>query len=1262
MVSSGILPKTLFYEALNSQVNVPRHEVLVDVDKQLQKSGRFVALQGNSGGGKSYFLRHQLVPFYEQPIDEKVSEVEGPWRVVTFSPQINPIGTLAKALAAPGMLKAPGDSQPFYREQIERELRSGNDGLVNVYREAIEAGGKPFRLLIVVDQLEDMFKMGDELHKDRSERYTGLGDFFQAGDDTLFFNLFLKVLTTELPVYLLFSIGSENLDRLNAFQGWPERISMHRYGLPQISLEEMQHALLAFWPVEEEQPMPEGARQLYGQLLRDYKNYSSENRESAARVNIALKLLYQHSFDLLDRPFAKLANPPQFVKRALEEGETASQRATLIREKFLLPDNQTEWLNWLDKAPSEEMLLWEKEIANFFSSLQRYYQGFGGLGGAPNYLFNRLYQQLSEEEQALTGRLFQTITLKDASPDRVAESYSTPFGILREVCFRNGEEYPDLLHTLGHGIGFEEETKQEAEEKANDALRQVIHHFNFRGGTIPDLVRWINPAGHVDGPQEAFLHDKTIIKLGANVLVQEWSELHKWVEEEYVAANIYKKLVQDAKLHFQDELDRPQEETANQNLNPPIPQLSLLRDAWESLSGVMSKMWQRKPKEKAKSKQLDRTLLSEGGVELVGEWFQNTLPSSFWAAKYRPEQIIADAGDEAPTPFQEWVKAGEWKAFSLATAFWEKSRSYHLRQRKNELAEVEQRMKSQERILRWMKLALIVAGICVVVAVVLGNQARTARNNLSLLDFVDSMTKADLIPAHIYRSAVFGQLKEEVETNRSITEKEDVIKALYGWGILSFPREKQLARYRDLSTTALLQLDLLIDNYHETTALSLEAITKDIIDTADSTMAQNDSLSEVAYQYPYVYQALWENFGTLTTALQGPNDPGVIYATNARIASVVANPDRLTDQYAVGDATGRVKIFERENVLFDRVSPLPESISSLLYSPTGEQLFASTFGGNIYRYDSLIGRVNENSLLGRTDSLRWRPLKVKWGVRGDSLAILSIHNVAPSSKYDQLLVVGDSNVTLIRRRKGSSGSYYAVKNFPLGKKLASLTVAGGNAAGTKFMIGGSEASVLLSFDPATEKMDIVRTIVHKNVSVSAIAFQPITASRDRASSTDQPSLQRVAVGTETGDIWMTNVQAFSASGPLQEELMKKIDGRMATKENSNYQESGISGLAFNFNGNEQLVSSSLDGTVWVYNLEATPQQVSNDFLEDGQKSGSWDHLRLKAANGSVNNLCLINSEKVITIENNTIRYWPTNLATLRDEVNELLTEYELLHQ
>lgn len=1238
MSPTGIQTKTLFYEALYSRVDVKRRPVLVDIEKQLEKAGRFVALQGAAGGGKSYFLRHQLYDHFKQLGEDYKGGSEGPWRITAFSPQVNPIGTLAAALAEPEVLKGKGAIQPFYREQIEQELRAGNEGIINVFRDAVNVNGKPLRLLILVDQLEDMFKTSDELKRSRNESYTGLGKHFQRGDDALFFNLFQKVLSTEIPIYVLFSIGSENLDRLNAYQGWPERISMHRYSLAPISTEDIEEEILSYWPAEEPLPMPEGARQLYEKMLGDYERLNVENKMATARMNIALKLLYERSSQLLDRPFGGLDQPPAFISRALKKSGTSVERAAEIRGHFAQDEKREEWAQFMADLAPEERKKWDKAVDEYYAQLDRFYYEIGRLSGAPNYFFDSLYHHLSDGQKLLAQRLFQTITRKDASPDRIAESYSTPFSTLVKVCFRNGEEYSDLLKELNQSnttvIG------QEGEISYEDQLREVFRTFNFTGGIIPDLVRWIEPAGQIGSSDSVFLHEDIIIKLGPGNLVQEWPYLRQWVEKEYAAANVYRKLVQDAELYFIEEANNAEEKSKKQaNRNAILPNISIWGSSLKKISKAYRKLRHWEDAAETPTRTPNRLLLSEGGVELVGEWYLNTRPNAVWGAKYVAEEIEVNNDDEKPTPFQRRIKEEALTSSILAHEFWTKSNTWHRRTREDNEARIKKETKKQLRITRVMSILAGLAIISLGIVAFLGSRVEEAHNDLRLLDFVDSMTKANLIPSGIYRSPEFRDLKEKIVNDREIREKEDVITTLAEAGVLHYPLSGSNSDYAGISSLALLQLDSLIENYHLKQARSLSSFTSSIAKTGKRAKRLNQQRAGPNYQFPYVYQLLLENLGSLNMALSledyaESSSRNTAFKAPTKIVAVASNP-KVSDQYAFADAVGEMQIVLKDGRRFNRMQKVPEQVSSLLYSPSGRELFASTFDGNIYRYEPVRSGATKFSPLGLTDSLSLEKISIDGGRRSPRLAILSIHNTADP---DYLLVLGDTQLSLIRRTNGNR--YQTVSKTDFRKELRELTVAGSNEEGTLFLIGGSGASALMRFDDQSKKLREIRTILHDNICVSAIAFQPSTMPLSSGG-----ALPKVAIGTEAGDIWLTDLNAFQNEGA---DLFENSNVRTGER---NFQESKITGLVFNQTENEQLISSSLDGTIWAFNLEVIPT-TQGAFLDRDTGGADWDHLRLMNSGRSVDKLCLVNSNQVVAIENNAAVSWPTNLVFLQEKLAE----------
>lgn len=123
-------------------------ELLERLD-QPDLDGRFVALVGASGSGKSSAVRAGLIPAYRQRAEQ------GGWRlvVIVVRPGARPIEHLAEALARPRSLAA---------DELATEIRAEAEGLPRAIDRAL-ANEPTAELLLVVDQLEELFAAGVDL-------------------------------------------------------------------------------------------------------------------------------------------------------------------------------------------------------------------------------------------------------------------------------------------------------------------------------------------------------------------------------------------------------------------------------------------------------------------------------------------------------------------------------------------------------------------------------------------------------------------------------------------------------------------------------------------------------------------------------------------------------------------------------------------------------------------------------------------------------------------------------------------------------------------------------------------------------------------------------------------------------------------------------------------------------------------------------------------------------------------------------------------
>jgi tetratricopeptide (TPR) repeat protein len=223
--------------------------------ERLERS-RFLAVVGTSGSGKSSLVRAGLLPALRGGM---MSGAGAGWRVAIMRPGHDPIGNLARELAA-GFAPAADDSgkarqgksgkdegeaEKEARERRERlrraeveavaeaTLRRGSLGLV----EAAYAArlGEREKLLVVVDQFEELFRF----------RAARAGAAATDDDAAAFVKLLLEAARQrELPVYVVLTMRSDFLGDCAQLQGLPEAINDGQYLIPRLTRDERRVAIV----------------------------------------------------------------------------------------------------------------------------------------------------------------------------------------------------------------------------------------------------------------------------------------------------------------------------------------------------------------------------------------------------------------------------------------------------------------------------------------------------------------------------------------------------------------------------------------------------------------------------------------------------------------------------------------------------------------------------------------------------------------------------------------------------------------------------------------------------------------------------------------------------------------------------------------------------------------------------------------------------------------------------------------------------------
>jgi hypothetical protein len=188
---------------------------------------RFLSVVGASGTGKSSLVRSGLIPALCGGYMVKAGST---WRIALLRPGGDPIGNLAAALDAPGVLDAPA-SGGLNRALIEATLRRSALGL----SEAVKHAHIPHtdNVLVVVDQFEELFRF-----KQAAEGVT-------ARDESV---AFVKLLLegahqSDHRLYIVLTMRSEFIGHCTEFPGLAESTNEGQYLIPRMTRDEVRLAI-----------------------------------------------------------------------------------------------------------------------------------------------------------------------------------------------------------------------------------------------------------------------------------------------------------------------------------------------------------------------------------------------------------------------------------------------------------------------------------------------------------------------------------------------------------------------------------------------------------------------------------------------------------------------------------------------------------------------------------------------------------------------------------------------------------------------------------------------------------------------------------------------------------------------------------------------------------------------------------------------------------------------------------------------------------
>ncbi|HEV7504830.1 MAG TPA: WD40 repeat domain-containing protein [Thermoanaerobaculia bacterium] len=216
---------------------------------------RFLAVLGPSGAGKSSLVRAGLLPGLAAGWLGGARD----WRIAVLRPGERPFQRLAQELVRSGALGA-GEGAPAGLPGVEAELRRGPLGLAHLVADARRgaAEARPFKLLVLVDQFEEIF------------RYAQAGDAAADESDAFVQLLLASRAVPDAEVYVALTMRTDFLGHCVRFQELPEAINRAQYLTPRLTRAELECAITGPALVFGGDVAPELAGELINSLGDDF--------------------------------------------------------------------------------------------------------------------------------------------------------------------------------------------------------------------------------------------------------------------------------------------------------------------------------------------------------------------------------------------------------------------------------------------------------------------------------------------------------------------------------------------------------------------------------------------------------------------------------------------------------------------------------------------------------------------------------------------------------------------------------------------------------------------------------------------------------------------------------------------------------------------------------------------------------------------------------------------------------------------------------
>jgi WD40 repeat protein/energy-coupling factor transporter ATP-binding protein EcfA2 len=641
---------------------------------------RFLAVVGTSGSGKSSLVKAGLLP----ALYGGMMSAGPDWRVALFRPKEDPIRELALALNHRRVFgdrsKENGSSQFKMTEAIDWQSLCSRLS-AEAREESHNPGGRVLEIL-PVEKRDVILKVA----RGRTVE-EGKSDFVQTFNEVLKKRNFYKARDFERiqikgDAKVLLSRGQNNLsdleieklNRLILEAAYPQEIAKNGEIQAQITEVTLRRGDLGLVEAAREANMSAGENLLvvvdqFEELFR-YARISEmgpHGNQAAAFVKLLLAARSQREIPIyvvLTMRSDYLGDCAAFwdLPEAINEGQyliprlTRDQRREAIRGPIkvrgadITPQLVNKLLNDMGDNPDQLPILqhalmrtwdnWEKDKSENEPISTRHYEAIGTMAEALSRHADEAFADLkTKRNQEIAERLFKCLTEKGAG-DRETRRPTE----LRDIRAITGGKIKEIVGVI-------------------DVFRQEDRSF-----LMP--------------PSKKPLKRETLIDISHESLIRNWRKLSEWVEQEARSANIYRRLVETARLHKEDRAG----------------------------------------------------LLTPLEVDYALKWLETEKPNAVWASRYHCNQeVIEKSHAEAPSGKPRKVRDKE--IFNGALAFLEASRQSSVKAK-------EEQKKRRRRQLRRTRLIAAVFIFASVFCAIYWNQARKEKELSKLLIYAENINSA----------------------------------------------------------------------------------------------------------------------------------------------------------------------------------------------------------------------------------------------------------------------------------------------------------------------------------------------------------------------------------------------------------------------------------------------------------------------------------------------------------------------------------------